>query len=148
MEVIRGLSSLNIRGSQCSALAVSRNPQTFNQALLLISNMARLAPDSVLFNVMPVFTFMGSNIFHRDDSHSFKIVQQVCVDTYTSILTLISPFRRLTVLSQLWHRHLSRHTQNHLTFTLHRRSSCVSSRTRRRTSRGIGETSTCIFVHR
>lgn len=54
----------------------SGNPQTFQQALVLIANLARLAPDSVLFNVMPVFTFMGSNVFHRDDSYSFKVVQQ------------------------------------------------------------------------
>jgi U3 small nucleolar RNA-associated protein 10 len=63
---------------------VSGNPQTFHQALLLIANLARLAPDSVLHNVMPVFTFMGSNVFHRDDSYSFKVVQQVLVDSYLS----------------------------------------------------------------
>jgi len=57
--------------------AASTNPQTFHQALLLIANLARLAPDSVLFNIMPVFTFMGSNVFHRDDSYSFKVVQEV-----------------------------------------------------------------------
>ena len=58
---------------------VSGNPQTFNQALLLMANLARLAPASVLYNVMPVFTFMGSNVFHRDDTYSFKVVQQVYV---------------------------------------------------------------------
>jgi len=26
---------------------------------------------------MPVFTFMGSNVFHRDDSYSFRVVQKV-----------------------------------------------------------------------
>ncbi|PPQ90282.1 hypothetical protein CVT25_013107 [Psilocybe cyanescens] len=57
-------------------IRVSGNPQTFHQALLLIANLASLAPESVLYNVMPVFTFMGSNIFHRDDSYSFKVVQQ------------------------------------------------------------------------
>ncbi|KDR78387.1 hypothetical protein GALMADRAFT_245550 [Galerina marginata CBS 339.88] len=57
-------------------IRVSANPQTFHQALLLIANLARLAPESVLYNVMPVFTFMGSNVFHRDDSYSFKVVQQ------------------------------------------------------------------------
>ncbi|CAA7262090.1 unnamed protein product [Cyclocybe aegerita] len=57
-------------------IRVCGNPQTFHQALLLIANLARLAPESVLLNVMPVFTFMGSNVFHRDDSYSFKVVQQ------------------------------------------------------------------------
>ena len=42
-----------------------------------MANLARLAPESVLYNVMPVFTFMGSNVFHRDDTYSFKVVQQV-----------------------------------------------------------------------
>jgi hypothetical protein len=26
---------------------------------------------------MPIFTFMGSNIFHRDDVYSFRVVQKV-----------------------------------------------------------------------
>jgi U3 small nucleolar RNA-associated protein 10 len=56
---------------------VADNPQTFHQALLLMANLARLAPDSVLRNVMPIFTFMGSNVFHRDDTYSFRVVQQV-----------------------------------------------------------------------
>ena len=58
---------------------VSGNPETFNQALLLMANLARLAPESALYNVMPVFTFMGSNVFHRDDTYSFKVVQQVYI---------------------------------------------------------------------
>lgn len=52
------------------------NPQTFHQALLLIAAIARLAPDAILHNVMPVFTFMGSNVFHRDDTYSFRVVQK------------------------------------------------------------------------
>ncbi|KAG1775600.1 hypothetical protein EV702DRAFT_421745 [Suillus placidus] len=54
---------------------VSENPQTFHQALLLMASLARLTPDSVLHNIMPIFTFMGTNVFHRDDSYSFKVVQ-------------------------------------------------------------------------
>lgn len=72
--------------------SVADNPQTFHQALLLIASIARLAPESVLHNVMPIFTFMGSNVFHRDDSHSFRVVQQVSwsLDMY-GCLTL-TPF--------------------------------------------------------
>lgn len=43
-----------------------------------MASLARIAPDAVLHNVMPVFTFMGSNIFHRDDTYSFRVVQKVC----------------------------------------------------------------------
>ncbi|EJD05052.1 uncharacterized protein FOMMEDRAFT_105292 [Fomitiporia mediterranea MF3/22] len=57
-------------------MRTSENPQTFNQALLLMASLARLSPASVLHNVMPIFTFMGSNVFHRDDSYSFKVIQK------------------------------------------------------------------------
>ncbi|KAI6126293.1 hypothetical protein EDD16DRAFT_1553513 [Pisolithus croceorrhizus] len=56
-------------------LPITDNSQTFNEALLLMANLARLAPKSVLHNIMPVFTFMGSNVFHRDDSYSLKVIQ-------------------------------------------------------------------------
>ncbi|KAL0575096.1 snoRNA-binding rRNA-processing protein utp10 [Marasmius crinis-equi] len=58
-------------------IRVTENPQTFHQALLLIANLARLAPDSVLHNIMPVFTFMGSNVFHRDDAYSFATIDSI-----------------------------------------------------------------------
>lgn len=48
-----------------------------HQALLLLAGLARLAPQSVLVNVMPVFTFMGSNVLGRDDSYSFRVIQKV-----------------------------------------------------------------------
>jgi U3 small nucleolar RNA-associated protein 10 len=63
---------------------VADNPQTFHQALLLMANLARLAPDSVLRNIMPVFTFMGSNVFHRDDTYSFRVVRQVKISHSSS----------------------------------------------------------------
>ncbi|KAG5637085.1 hypothetical protein H0H81_005818 [Sphagnurus paluster] len=66
-------------------IRVADNPQTFHQALLLMANLARLAPDSVLRNVMPIFTFMGSNVFHRDDAYSFKVVQQT-VDSIVPVM--------------------------------------------------------------
>lgn len=66
-------------------IRVSESPQTFHQALLLIASLARVAPKSVLHNVMPVFTFMGSNVFHRDDNYSFRVVQK----TIDSIIPLI-----------------------------------------------------------
>ena len=42
-----------------------------------MASLARLAPEAVLLNIMPIFTFMGSNVFHRDDSYSFRVVQKV-----------------------------------------------------------------------
>ena len=71
---------------------VSDNPQTFNQALLLIANLARIAPEFATHSVMPVFTFMGSNVFHRDDSYSFRVVQKVCTSVdleYTCFINFL-----------------------------------------------------------
>lgn len=58
-------------------ISISENPQTFNQALLLIGNMARFASDPIIHAVMPIFTFIDKNIMRRDDEFSFKVVQQV-----------------------------------------------------------------------
>ncbi|KAH9943771.1 hypothetical protein B0H21DRAFT_877669 [Amylocystis lapponica] len=66
-------------------IRVSENPQTFHQALLVMASLARLAPDAVLHNVMPVFTFMGSNVFHRDDSYSFRVVQKT-IDSIVPVM--------------------------------------------------------------
>ncbi|OBZ74951.1 U3 small nucleolar RNA-associated protein 10 [Grifola frondosa] len=63
----------------------SENAQTFHQALLLMASLARVAPDAVLHNVMPIFTFMGSNVFHRDDIYSFRVVQKT-IDSIVPIL--------------------------------------------------------------
>ncbi|KIP06398.1 hypothetical protein PHLGIDRAFT_128310 [Phlebiopsis gigantea 11061_1 CR5-6] len=71
------LSGANVRlDILVELIRVSENPQTFNQALLLMATLTRLAPDAVLRNVMPIFTFMGSNVFHRDDTYSFRVVQK------------------------------------------------------------------------
>lgn len=53
-----------------------QNPQTFHQALLLFAKMAKLAPESMIYNIMPVFTFMGSKVVNRDDAYSFRVVQK------------------------------------------------------------------------
>ncbi|KAF9221723.1 hypothetical protein BS17DRAFT_710411 [Gyrodon lividus] len=66
-------------------IRVTDNPQTFNEALLLMANLARLTPDSVLHNIMPIFTFMGSNVFHRDDSYSFRVVQNT-IDSIVPVM--------------------------------------------------------------
>lgn len=58
-------------------ISISENPQTFNQALLLIGNMARFASESIIHAVMPIFTFIDRNVMRRDDEFSFKVVQQV-----------------------------------------------------------------------
>lgn len=57
-------------------IRVSSNPRTSQRALLVASELARLIPESVLHNVMPIFTFMGSSDLQRDDAYSFGVVEQ------------------------------------------------------------------------
>jgi U3 small nucleolar RNA-associated protein 10 len=54
-----------------------------------MASLARLTPDSVLHNIMPIFTFMGTNVFHRDDSYSFKVVQNVSIFVAREMYCLI-----------------------------------------------------------
>lgn len=54
-----------------------RNPQTFHQGLLLISNLARIKPALVLQNVLPIFISVGANAVQRDDAYTFRVVEKV-----------------------------------------------------------------------
>ncbi|KAK4685034.1 U3 small nucleolar RNA-associated protein 10, partial [Tremellales sp. Uapishka_1] len=57
-------------------IRASTNPRTSERALLVASELARLIPDAVLHNVMPIFTFMGASDFQRDDAYSFGVVEK------------------------------------------------------------------------
>ncbi|KAL7317698.1 snoRNA-binding rRNA-processing protein utp10 [Mucor circinelloides] len=59
---------------QC--IRITGNPQTHNQALLLMATIASMFPETVLHNIMPVFTFMGANVLRQDDNYSFQVIQQ------------------------------------------------------------------------
>ncbi|KAG0209950.1 HEAT repeat-containing protein 1 [Mortierella sp. GBA30] len=59
-----------------SCIRATGNPQTHNQALLLMAAIASLYPEKVLHNIMPVFTFMGANVLRQDDNYSFHVIQQ------------------------------------------------------------------------
>ncbi|KAJ3294797.1 HEAT repeat-containing protein 1 [Rhizoclosmatium sp. JEL0117] len=59
-----------------SCIRVSDNPQTHNEALLLLAELAEVYPNTVLVNVVPIFTFMGANVLRRDDDYSFHVIQQ------------------------------------------------------------------------
>lgn len=61
------------------------NPRTAQKALLFTSALARHSPDSVLHYVMPIFTYMGSSDFQRDDAYTFSVVEK----TIQSIVPVI-----------------------------------------------------------
>ncbi|XP_022087703.1 HEAT repeat-containing protein 1-like isoform X2 [Acanthaster planci] len=59
---------------QC--IRTSEDTQTHRHALMLLATAAGLFPDHVLHNIMAIFTFMGTNMLHRDDSHSFQVISR------------------------------------------------------------------------
>ncbi|KAK2757595.1 snoRNA-binding rRNA-processing protein utp10 [Arachnomyces sp. PD_36] len=52
------------------------SPQVQNTALLLVAGLATVAPELVLHSVMPIFTFMGSNVLIKDDEYSAHVIDQ------------------------------------------------------------------------
>lgn len=55
----------------------SADPQVQQSTLLLVSLLASIAPELILHDVMPIFTFMGSSILSRSDDYSAYVVKQV-----------------------------------------------------------------------
>lgn len=60
-------------------------PQTFHQALLLLSSVGKLAPESVLHHSMPIFTFVGNSMLQRDDEYSFTVIERTLQSILPSV---------------------------------------------------------------
>lgn len=58
-------------------IRTTTNPQVRNSALLLVSALAAIIPESILHGIMPIFTFIGANVLHQDDDFSVYVVKQV-----------------------------------------------------------------------
>ncbi|RVX72710.1 hypothetical protein B0A52_04108 [Exophiala mesophila] len=54
----------------------SDNPQVQTTALLLAASVASIAPDRILHNIMPIFTFTGHNLFAKEDDRSVFVTNQ------------------------------------------------------------------------
>ncbi|XP_063853087.1 HEAT repeat-containing protein 1-like [Scylla paramamosain] len=54
----------------------SLSHDTQRRALQLLAVAARLVPESVLHNMMAIFTFMGTSLLRRDDAYSFQVIHQ------------------------------------------------------------------------
>ena len=54
-----------------------QNPQIRNTALAVIANVARVAPDLIVHEIMPVFTTMGQQLIEADTEISERITDQV-----------------------------------------------------------------------
>jgi len=57
----------------------SPSPQVQNRLLLVVAELAALAPEIVLHSVMPIFTFMGAHTIRQDDEFSVHVVEQTVV---------------------------------------------------------------------
>ncbi|OWF38112.1 HEAT repeat-containing protein 1-like [Mizuhopecten yessoensis] len=68
-------------------IRTSSNPQTHNQALLVLTTAARLYPEHLLHNVMSVFTFMGANILRQDDAYSIEIIGRILENVIPALIT-------------------------------------------------------------
>lgn len=78
-----------IRGTQ--------NPQTHHHALQLLSHTAAMIPESVLHNMMNIFTFVGSSVVRRDDAYTYQIIANIIKSI---IPTLINSNRSRNVAEQ------------------------------------------------
>lgn len=67
------------------------SPQVQNAALLLIASLAETAPELVLHNVMPIFTFMGHSVLRQNDEYSAHVISQTIREV---IPPLISSLRK------------------------------------------------------
>ena len=54
----------------------AENPQVQTSALQLASSLAALAPDRVIHNLMPIFTFTSTKLISKDDEHSINVIHQ------------------------------------------------------------------------
>ena len=54
----------------------SKNLQTSQHCLNLLSHAAVLFPTRLIHNIMHIFTFMGGTILRVDDEHSFTVMEK------------------------------------------------------------------------
>lgn len=58
-------------------LRLSKNPQTKSEIIRVVAEISKMNPEPVLHNIMPIITFMGSDMLHKDDNHSFAVIGQL-----------------------------------------------------------------------
>ena len=63
----------------------SQSPQLQSRLLLVIAELASLAPEIILHSVMPIFTFMGAQTIRQDDEFSSNALQQTIAKVVPAI---------------------------------------------------------------
>ena len=85
LSIVRGLKMTQAKvtadmfrvDTLIACVRTSTNPQVHNRSLLLLSALAEIVPDLILNHVMPIFAFMGANVFRQDDEYSANVIDRV-----------------------------------------------------------------------
>ncbi|KAH3681189.1 hypothetical protein WICPIJ_007884 [Wickerhamomyces pijperi] len=93
-KAIRDLKAQNVKLESNSvrtdivvaAIRASPSPQVQNRLLLVVAELASLAPETVLHSVMPIFTFMGAHTIRQDDEFSVHIVEETVVKVIPALV--------------------------------------------------------------
>ncbi|KAM9913976.1 hypothetical protein OXX69_001089 [Metschnikowia pulcherrima] len=68
-----------------NSIRLSQSPQVQNRLLLVVAELASLAPEIILHSVMPIFTFMGAHTVRQDDEFSSSALQQTIAKVVPAI---------------------------------------------------------------
>lgn len=68
-----------------NSIRLSQSPQVQNRLLLVIAELASLAPEIILHSVMPIFTFMGAHTIRQDDEFSSSALQKTIAKVIPAI---------------------------------------------------------------
>jgi len=63
------------------------NPSLQNNALLLLSHIARVFPGKVMSNVMSIFSFMGASTERSDDNYTFNVIEKTVERVIPALLS-------------------------------------------------------------
>lgn len=74
-KVKRNLASVRIE-LVTDCIRQSDNAQVQNTAILLSAELARIVPEKILHNAMPIFTFLGGHALAKDDEYSVFVVNR------------------------------------------------------------------------
>ncbi|KAL8642467.1 MAG: hypothetical protein Q9228_000855 [Teloschistes exilis] len=76
LELLVMNSVLNILEESSVEITPVQKADVQQTALLLVSVLAGIAPELILHNIMPIFTFLNSSILQRTDDYSAHVVKQ------------------------------------------------------------------------
>lgn len=68
-------------------IRIRSNPTLQNNALLLLSHIARIYPAKVMANVMSIFSFMGASTERSDDTYTFNVIEKTVERVIPALLS-------------------------------------------------------------